>query len=119
MKVHGEPLVPNKISGLEPKAARVSAAAAVRPAAGAATGAGDHAGTAAAEVHLTGASRNLAALEQSLRAMPAVDELHVAAVKQRLQEGQYSIDAQRSADRLLRMEADLAQALPLESARLG
>lgn len=118
MNVAGEQLVPNKITGLEPKPARVAATAAVRAPAGAATGAGDHSGQAAPEVHLTGASRSLAALEQSLQAMPAVDELRVAAVKQRLQDGRYMLDAQRTADRFLRMEADLAQAAPLDGARL-
>ena len=46
--------------------------------------------------------------------MPAVDELRVSAVKQRLQDGSYEIDPQRIADRLLRLEEDLSRATPFE-----
>jgi anti-sigma28 factor (negative regulator of flagellin synthesis) len=35
-------------------------------------------------------------------------------VKQRLQDGGYEIDPQRVADKLLRMEGDLARLAPLE-----
>jgi negative regulator of flagellin synthesis FlgM len=70
------------------------------------------------DLHLTGAARGLAAIEQSLRALSAVDELRVAAVKQRLQDGSYEVDPQRVADRLLRMEADLTRVAPLEASPL-
>jgi anti-sigma28 factor (negative regulator of flagellin synthesis) len=43
-----------------------------------------------------------------------VDEVRVAAVRQRLQDGSYEIDPQRIADRLLRLEADLARAAPFD-----
>lgn len=117
MKVPGEIFVASKITGVEPKPLRVAAAGPVRGARDAATTAGDAPAT-EADVHLTGAARGLAAIEQSLRAMPAVDELRVSAVRQRLQDGSYEIDPQRVADRLLRMEADLARLAPLESTRL-
>ena len=67
---------------------------------------------------ITGAARGLAAIEESLRELPAVDELRVAAVKQRLQDGSYQIDPQRVADRLLRMESDLSRAAPLGASPL-
>jgi negative regulator of flagellin synthesis FlgM len=114
MKVPGDSFVPSKISGVEPKPVRVAASSAVRSTRDAASPASDNA-TAGTDVHLTGAARGLAAIEHSLRALPAVDELRVAAVKQRLQDGSYEVDPQRVADRLLRMEADLARAAPLEA----
>jgi negative regulator of flagellin synthesis FlgM len=69
-------------------------------------------------VHLTGASRNLAAIEESLKNLPAVDELRVSAVRQRLDSGDYKIDPQRVADRLLSIERDLGRAAPLENSPL-
>jgi len=114
MKVPGESFVPNKINGLEPRPARVAPASGIRAPAGA-TGAGSEQASGGADVKLTHAARNLAAIEESLRALPAVDELRVSAVKQRLQDGSYDIDPQRIADRLLRLEGDLARALPFDS----
>jgi negative regulator of flagellin synthesis FlgM len=112
MKVPGESFVPNKILGLEPRPARVTPASGVRPPAAATSGKGEE--QSGADVRFTDSARKLAALEESLRALPAVDELRVAAVKQRLQDGTYEIDPQRIADRLLRMEADLAKAAPFD-----
>ncbi len=65
-------------------------------------------------VQLTGAARSLAALEQSLFAMPAVDEKRVAEVKRRLESGEYRVDPQRIADKLLNLESDLQRRSPLE-----
>jgi negative regulator of flagellin synthesis FlgM len=118
MKVPGENLVASKISGVEPKPLRVAAGSPVRAARDAATGAGSDTPAADADVHLTGAARGLAAIEQSLRAMPAVDELRVSAVRQRLDEGSYTIDPHRVADRLLRMESELARLDPLDRSPL-
>lgn len=115
MKVAGESFVPNKIDGLEPRPARVSPATAVRPAAGAAPDMGNDQPDHSANVRLTSAARNLSAIEESLRSAPAVDDLRVAAVKQRLQDGSFEIDPQRIADRLLRLEHDLARATPFDS----
>jgi negative regulator of flagellin synthesis FlgM len=108
MKVPGEHAVANKINVMESKPARVSPGSAVRTLAGSTSGAGSESAASAPDVQLTGAARGLAAIEQSLRALPAVDELRVSAVKQRLQDGSYQIDPQRVADRLLRLESDLA-----------
>lgn len=114
MKVPGDSIVNNKISGLEPRPARVTAGSGVRALPGSTTGPGQEPAAADASVKLTHASRNLTALAGSLRAMPAVDELRVAAVKQRLQDGTYEIDPQRVADRLLRLDSDLNRASPLD-----
>jgi negative regulator of flagellin synthesis FlgM len=119
MKIPGDSAVPSKINGLETKPARIAPAAAVSRRAGevapeitVARSEDD------ADVQLTGAARSLAALEQSVRNLPAVDELRVAAVKERLESGSYEIDPQRVADRLLRLESDLQRAAPLERSPL-
>lgn len=114
MKLPGEIPVSNKVNGVEPKPARVAPASPVQRRLDTAPGAGGRPADTGADVHLTGAARNLAALEQSLRALPAIDELRVAAVKERLQGGSYEIDPQRIADRLLRLEGDLRRAGPFE-----
>jgi negative regulator of flagellin synthesis FlgM len=64
-------------------------------------------------VQLTGAARQLATIEQSLRDMPAIDEARIAAVKQRLDSGTYKVDPQRVADRLLHLEQELERSSPL------
>ncbi len=118
MKLPGDNLVPNKVNGVETKPVRVASAGAVhkrleQPAGKAGSGAATE-----SDVHLTGASRNLAAIEQSLKEMPAIDELRVSMVKQRLSSGDYKIDPQRVADRLLSIERDLGRAAPLEDSPL-
>lgn len=115
MKVAGESYVANKIDGVENKPVRAASAAAVQRRLE--SGAGSTAAKAAVanDVHLTGAARNLAALSQSLLGQPAVDEARVASVKRRLEDGSYEIDPQRVADKLLRLERDLA---PLEQSPL-
>ena len=114
MKLPGENLVANKVNAPELKAGRVAPAAPVQRRLE--SGAPDTGRPSAedSDVHLTGAARNLAVAEQMLRALPAIDELRVAAVRERLQGGQYEIDSQRVADRLLRMEGDLLRAAPLD-----
>lgn len=72
----------------------------------------------ASEVQLTSAARSLAAAEQSLASLPAVNDARVAAVKRRLDSGEYRIDAQRIADKLLHLESDLARRNPVEHSNL-
>lgn len=113
MKIPGDSAVANKINGLETKPARIAATSAVTRRTDAAPESTDVPADAGSDVQLTGAARGLAALEQSLRAQPAVDEARVAAVKQRLQNGSYEVDPQRVADKLLRLDSDLQRAAPL------
>jgi negative regulator of flagellin synthesis FlgM len=106
--------VPNKINGVEAKPARIAPASAVSWRGGNANQAAGAPAASDADVHLTGAARSLAAIEQSVRAMPAIDDARVAAVKEKLQSGSYQVDPQRIADKLLRMEDDLQRVQPLE-----
>jgi negative regulator of flagellin synthesis FlgM len=113
MKLPGD-IVANKISGVEAKTARVAPAPPVNARKENPEQAASLPRGADADVHLTGAARNLAAIEQTVRAMPVVDEARVAAVKERLQNGSYETNAQRIADRLLRLESDLQRAQPFD-----
>jgi negative regulator of flagellin synthesis FlgM len=117
MKLHGDNLVPNKVS-VESKPVRVASAGAVHKRLEQSAGKAGSSAAPETDVHLTGASRNLAAIEESLKNLPAVDELRVSAVRQRLDSGDYKIDPQRVADRLLSIERDLGRAAPLENSPL-
>jgi negative regulator of flagellin synthesis FlgM len=114
MKVSGDGVVPSKINDVEARTARIAAAPSVKWRSGNSDQAAGLKGASDADVHLTGAARSLAAIEQSARALPAVDEARVAAVKQRLAGGDYEVDPQHVADRLLRLEGDLRRALPFD-----
>lgn len=61
-------------------------------------------------VEITGAARQLAALEQEVRDMPVIDEARVAQIRSAIERGDYAIDARAVADKLLRLEHDLASA---------
>ena len=113
MKLPGDNPVASRINSLETKPVRVAPGSAVNRRPDQAPGQPPAAAEAESDVKLTGRAGRLAAIEQSLRNLPAVDELRVAAVKQRLQDGEYQVDPQRIADRLLRMEDELARG-PLE-----
>ncbi len=64
---------------------------------------------ATSDTHITQSARQLAALEQAIQELPAVSTARVQQVSTRLAEGNYKIDAERIADKLLRSEQDLAQ----------
>ncbi|MEO1575399.1 MAG: flagellar biosynthesis anti-sigma factor FlgM [Pseudomonadota bacterium] len=60
-------------------------------------------------VDVTASGRELAALESAIRSADVSDARRVDAVKARIADGTYEVDAQRVADNLLSMD----QALPL------
>ncbi len=105
----GEGTVASKINGLEVRPVRVAAGPAV-PKANTERPAPQPKGSQvlSTDVQITRTARALAALEQSVRDLPAVDQSRVAAIRQRLDDGSYQLDSQRIADKLLRMERDLA-----------
>jgi negative regulator of flagellin synthesis FlgM len=117
MKLPGDSAVPAKISAVDTKSMRVVSAATaqkrqdqVAPRPGSME--------AESDVQLTGAARSLAALEQSLHSLPAMDEKRIAAVKRRLDSGEYQVQPQRIADKLLHLESDLRRANPRENSSL-
>lgn len=112
MKLDGDGTVAHRINGIDSSPVRTAPANGPgRTAAGAGNGAssGNPTGNAGVEVQITGAARDLAAIEQRLRDLPAIDEQRVAAVRQRLEDGSYRVDAQRIAGRLLGLEQELSR----------
>jgi len=59
-------------------------------------------------VQITDTASQLAALEQTLRGMPAVDQARVDAVRSAIEQGTYQIAPQHIADQLAQMEQSLA-----------
>ncbi len=59
-------------------------------------------------VHITASARALGALSQAVQASPDVDTARVAAIQQALANGQYGIDPDRIAGRMLQLEQDLS-----------
>lgn len=116
MKLPGDILVSNKVNGVDSKPVRIASAGAVHKRLEQSAGKAGSSAAAGSDVHLTGAGRQLAAIEQSLRELPAVDEARVSAVRQRLSGGDYRVDAQRVADRLLGLERDLGRKAPFDDA---
>lgn len=58
-------------------------------------------------VHITDAASQLAALDQAMREQPAVDSARVAAVRNALEQGTYTVSSQRVAAGLLSLERSL------------
>jgi negative regulator of flagellin synthesis FlgM len=107
LKVPGELSVSNGINGVDIKPVRVASGTAVHKKLEHAAGEAGSGAVPEKDVHITGAARELAALAQDLKNLPAVDEARVAAVRQRLDDGSYKVDPQRVADRLLHLERQL------------
>ena len=59
------------------------------------------------EVQLTHTATSLKHVEARLAGMPDVDRARVDAIRQRVESGNYRMDANRIADRLLRFEREL------------
>jgi negative regulator of flagellin synthesis FlgM len=115
MKLPGDSVVPSKINGLDVKPVRVAPGTAVHQRQEQAAGKAGSSIDSESDVQLTGTARHLAALEQNLHALPVVDQLRVDVIKQRLGSGEYQVDPQRVADKLLHMENDLQRAGPLNA----
>lgn len=64
--------------------------------------------SATSDTHITESARKLAALEQTVKDLPAIDQARVEQVSARLADGSYKVDAERVADKLLRSEQELA-----------
>jgi negative regulator of flagellin synthesis FlgM len=71
------------------------------------TGAGSSSGAALDSVHITQSARSMAALSQAIQDTPDVDAGKVAAAQQAIASGQYTINPERIASRLLQLEQDL------------
>jgi negative regulator of flagellin synthesis FlgM len=60
-------------------------------------------------VQITGAARQLAALEQAVRDLPAVNDARVAQISNAIEQGIYTVDARHIASQLIQAEKALAR----------
>ncbi len=100
-----------KIGGYQNRPVQVGGDKAVsrtRDGAGAAAEAG--ASSKAGPVRITDQARQLAALEQAVQSLPAVNEARVAEIRLAIEEGRYEVAPERIADKLIRMDHDLRAA---------
>ncbi len=97
-----------KIGGFDSGPVQVSTGRAVKRAGVSDGAAKSGSPSSTSDTQITDSARTLAALEQTVRDLPAIDEAHVQQVTARLADGSYQIDAERVADKLLRSEQDLA-----------
>ena len=106
-----------KINGLDNRPVLVAGkGSAERTAGKSAAAPGAAVAAAAHEVKLTDSAVQLAALEQALAQVPDVDMKRVGEVRAKIQSGEYKIDAQRIAAKLMELERALAAAEPDEAA---
>ncbi len=61
------------------------------------------------DVQITGAARQLATLEQTLRDLPAVNETRVAQIASSIEQGTYVVHPHEIANRLIQLEQALGQ----------
>jgi negative regulator of flagellin synthesis FlgM len=103
--------VAGKISGVDgAQTASVGAGIAVqRPKE--AAGAESSAPEGSSDVQITGTARTLAALEQTLRDVPPINEARVAALRTAIEQGTYSVRPEHVAEQLMQVERALG-ALP-------
>lgn len=71
---------------------------------------GGDAGVPSADVRITDAARQMAALERLVAATPVVNEARVSAVADSIAQGRYRVDPEQIADRLLRADGELKAA---------
>jgi len=62
-------------------------------------------------VQITDGARQLAALEKAIAAAPVVDDARVSAVSRAIDDGSYTVQPGRIADKLLRMDQELGATL--------
>jgi len=99
--------VSNKINDLTTNVTAGQSSAAVGSSREAATGTGAAPAAAAGDVYITDTATQLAALEQTLRGSPAVDSARVAELRNAIEQGTYSVNAQQVASGLMQMERAL------------
>lgn len=97
-----------KIDGYQNRPVQVGADKKVSSKSDGATGPAQAATVSTSPVRITDQARQLAALEQALGDVSAVNETRVAAIRLAIEQGQYEVSPERIADKLLRMERELS-----------
>ena len=68
-------------------------------------------------VQITDAARRMAALQQHIASLPEVDAARVAQISQALEQGRYTVNPGKIADRIAQLESDLAAAAQRQKSR--
>jgi negative regulator of flagellin synthesis FlgM len=100
--------VTTKITGYQNRPVQVGTDKKVSSTSDAAANPAQAAVTSSSPVRITDQARQLAALEQALSDVPAVNETRVAALRLAIEQGQYEVSPERIADKLLRTERELS-----------
>jgi negative regulator of flagellin synthesis FlgM len=100
--------VTTKITGYQNRPVQVGTDKKVSSTSDAAASPAQAAATSSSPVRITDQARQLAALEQALNDVPAVNETRVAAIRLAIEQGQYEVSPERIADKLLRTERELS-----------
>jgi negative regulator of flagellin synthesis FlgM len=100
--------VTTKICGYQNHPVQVGADKKVSSTSDAAASPAKAAVTSSSPVLITDQARQLAALESALNDVPAVNEARVAAIRHAIEQGQYEVNPERIADKLMRMERELS-----------
>jgi len=99
--------VTTKITGYQNRPVQVGTDKKVSSTSDAAASPAQAAVTSSSPVRITDQARQLAALEHALNDVPAVNEARVAAIRLAIEQGQYQVNPERIADKLVRMEQEL------------
>ena len=98
-----------KIGGFDSGPVQVSTGRSVKRSSDSSSSSSSAATGSTPDSHITDSARKLAELEQTVQALPAINEGRVADVSASLQNGSYKIDSGLIADKLLQSEQDLAK----------
>jgi negative regulator of flagellin synthesis FlgM len=100
--------VTTKIDGLNNRPVQMGTDKKVSSASDATVTAGQASVAASSPVRITDQARQLAALENALNEVPVVNEARVAAIRLAIEQGQYKVNPEQIADKLLRAERELS-----------
>ena len=98
-----------KIGGFDNRPVPLSTGRSVKRSSDSGSSAATDSANSAGDSHITDSAKHLAELEQTLQALPAVNDARVADVSGRLANGSYEINAERIADKLLNSERDIGR----------
>ena len=100
--------VTTKITGYQNRPVQVGTDKKVSSTSDAAAAPAQAAVTSNSPVRITDQARQLAALEHAVNDVPVTNEAKVAAIRLAIEQGQYQVNPDRIADKLLRMERELS-----------
>jgi len=104
-----ENIVSTKIGGFDSGRVQVGTGRSVKRTSDSSNSSSSAATGSTSDTHITDSARKLAELEQTVQALPAINEGRVAEVSSSIQNGSYKIDSGRIADKLLQSEQDLSK----------